>query len=297
MDRFTGRGALVIGGASGIGRAIAERLGAEGASVAVGDRNVTGARQTAALVGGAAFEVDVADEASVRALVQAAAEVASPLRAVVSTAGYLPMGRLEETSLEQWNRSIAVNASGAFLVAKHAADPLRRAGGGAMTFFSSTSGLQGGEGEAAYAAAKGEVISFMKVAAVELALMHLGELHLPWVSRHAVQRSDVGLPRWQGEGRARCGGGSPPSPSRQTRGDRRSRGLPLVRRCLLRHRRRMECRRRRDHRGGLSGRAPESPRQPEVRIPHPPGCHDPEMDLLYAVTQPPAVGAPSKYSI
>jgi NAD(P)-dependent dehydrogenase (short-subunit alcohol dehydrogenase family) len=169
MDRFTGRGALVIGGASGIGRAIAERLGAEGASVAVGDRNVTGARQTAALVGGAAFEVDVADEASVRALVQAAAEVASPLRAVVSTAGYLPMGRLEETSLEQWNRSIAVNASGAFLVAKHAADPLRRAGGGAMTFFSSTSGLQGGEGEAAYAAAKGAVISLVKVAAVELA--------------------------------------------------------------------------------------------------------------------------------
>jgi NAD(P)-dependent dehydrogenase (short-subunit alcohol dehydrogenase family) len=169
MDRFTGRGALVIGGASGIGRAIAQRLAAEGASVTVGDRNAAGASQTAALTGGTGFEVDVTDEASVQALVQAAAQAASPLRAVVSTAGYLPMGRLEETSLQEWNRSIAVNASGAFLVAKHAAGALRRAGGGAMTFFSSTSGLQGGEGEAAYAAAKGAVISFVKVAAVELA--------------------------------------------------------------------------------------------------------------------------------
>jgi NAD(P)-dependent dehydrogenase (short-subunit alcohol dehydrogenase family) len=91
------------------------------------------------------------------------------VRAVVSTAGYLPMGRVDETSLDEWNRSIAVNASGAFLLVKHATPAVRRAGGGAIVLFSSTSGLQGGIGEAAYAAAKGAVISFVKVAAVELA--------------------------------------------------------------------------------------------------------------------------------
>jgi dihydroanticapsin dehydrogenase len=169
MDRFAGRGALVVGGASGIGRAIAERLSAEGAAVAVADRNVAGANETAALVGGSAFEVDVTHEESVRTLVEAVAHEVDPLRALVSTAGYLAMGRVEETTLEEWNRSIAVNASGAFLLAKHATGPVRRAGGGAMVFFSSTSGLQGGEGEAAYAAAKGAVVSFVRVAAVELA--------------------------------------------------------------------------------------------------------------------------------
>jgi NAD(P)-dependent dehydrogenase (short-subunit alcohol dehydrogenase family) len=169
MDRFAGRGALVVGGASGIGRAIAQRLSAEGATVAVADRNMTGAEETAALVGGSAYLVDVTDEGSVRALVEAAAQALPPLRAVVSTAGYLPMGRIEETALDEWNHSIAVNASGAFLLVKHATAAVRRAGGGAMVVFSSTSGLQGGEGEAAYAAAKGAVISLVKVAAVELA--------------------------------------------------------------------------------------------------------------------------------
>jgi NAD(P)-dependent dehydrogenase (short-subunit alcohol dehydrogenase family) len=169
LNRFTGRGALVVGGASGIGRAIAVRLAAEGAAVAVGDRNLEGAKETAELAHGTAFEVDVTDEASIRALVEAASEAVTPLRAVVSTAGYIAMARIEEESLDAWNRSIAVNASGPFLLAKYAAAPIRRSGGGAMVFFSSGSALLGGEGEAAYAAAKGAVISFVRVAAVELA--------------------------------------------------------------------------------------------------------------------------------
>ena len=169
MQRFEGRGALVIGGASGIGRAIVERLAAEGARVAVADINQKGAREVAQQVGGAAFSVDVTVEDSVRALMVDAPREVEAIRAVVSTAGYLPIARVEDTSLDDWNRSLAVNASGSFLVTKHAAAVLRSAGGGAMLYFSSTSGKEGGEGEAAYAAAKGAVIAFVRVAAIELA--------------------------------------------------------------------------------------------------------------------------------
>jgi len=169
MQRLEERGALVIGGASGIGRAIVERLAAEGARVAVADINDEGAREVAQEVGGAAFSVDVTNEDSVRALMVDAPREVGAIRAVVSTAGYLPIARVEDTSLEDWNRSLAVNASGSFLVTKHAAPVLRSAGGGAMLYFSSTSGKEGGEGEGAYAAAKGAVIAFVRVAAIELA--------------------------------------------------------------------------------------------------------------------------------
>lgn len=169
MQRFEGRGALVIGGASGIGRAIVERLAAEGAHVAVADLNEEGARDVARDAGGTAFSVDVTDEDSVRGLLEKSPAAVGPLSAVVSTAGYLPIARIEETTLADWNRSLAVNASGSFLVVKHAAPVLRAAGGGAMLFFSSTSGLEGAEGEGAYAAAKGAVIAFVRAAAIELA--------------------------------------------------------------------------------------------------------------------------------
>lgn len=168
--RFDGGGALVVGGASGIGRAIARRLAEEGAEVAVADVNLIGAQAVASEVGGVAIDVDVTDEASVQAAVQKAARtLGTGLSSVVSTAGFLPAGSVEQTTLLEWDRAIAVNATGAFLVTKHAAPVLRANGGGSVLLFSSTSGLEGARGEAAYAAAKGAVIAFTRVAAVELA--------------------------------------------------------------------------------------------------------------------------------
>jgi dihydroanticapsin dehydrogenase len=170
MDgRFAQRSVLVIGGASGIGRAIAHRLASEGARATIADLNLDGARETAADVRGVALHVDVTDEASVRGAIEAASRTASGLSAVVCTAGFLPAASIEETTREEWDRAFAVNATGAFLVTKHAAPALRRGGGGAILLFSSTSGLSGAPGEAAYAAAKGAVIAFTRVAAVELA--------------------------------------------------------------------------------------------------------------------------------
>lgn len=168
MERFADTGVLVIGGASGIGRAIAHRVASEGARVAIADLNEAGARDVASEVGGTVFAVDATDEDSVRELMRQVGD-AIPLKAVVSTAGYLPASRVEDTTLEVWNRSLTVNATSAFLVAKHAAPVLRAGGGGAMLFFSSTSGKEGAEGEGPYAAAKGAIIAFVRVASVELA--------------------------------------------------------------------------------------------------------------------------------
>ena len=168
MERFSDTGVLVIGGASGIGSAIAHRVASEGARVAIADLNEAGARDVAAEVGGTVFAVDATDEDSVRELMRQVGD-AIPLKAVVSTAGYLPASRVEDTTLEVWNRSLTVNATSAFLVAKHAAPVLRAGGGGAMLFFSSTSGKEGAEGEGPYAAAKGAIIAFVRVASVELA--------------------------------------------------------------------------------------------------------------------------------
>lgn len=168
-SRFGGSRALVVGGASGIGRAIAHRLAAEGARVAIADLNLEGATATAAEVGGGASHVDVTEEESVRSAVAWAERELGGLSVAVSTAGFLPAASVEETTREEWDRAFAVNATGAFLVTKHTAPVLRRSGGGTILLFSSTSGLSGAPGEAAYAAAKGAVIAFTRVAAAELA--------------------------------------------------------------------------------------------------------------------------------
>ena len=169
QNRFDGMGAIVVGGAGGIGSAIARRLAAEGTRVVIADLDLAGAHAVATEVGGLAIGIDVTDEDSVRTALARAAESLDGLRGVVSTAGYLPAALLVDTQLEDWARSLAVNATGSFLVVKHSAPLLQEAGGGSIVLLSSTSALGGASGEAAYAAAKGAVISLTRVAAVELA--------------------------------------------------------------------------------------------------------------------------------
>src|SRR5215203_4925671 len=86
--RLADRTALVTGGASGIGAATCRRLAAEGARVAVTDRNVEGAREVADEVDGAAFELDVSSSDSVRAAVAAAEQELGPVDVLVNNAGY-----------------------------------------------------------------------------------------------------------------------------------------------------------------------------------------------------------------
>jgi len=169
MERFEGRAALVVGGASGIGRAVARRLADEGARVAVADLDLQGATRVATAIGGLMLGVDVTDEASVAETFVRARDEFGGLHAVFSSAGVLTAGEIAATDLAIWNRCIGVNLTGAFLVAKHAVPILRDAGGGAILLTSSTSGLVGSRGQGAYCAAKFGIVGLTKALADETA--------------------------------------------------------------------------------------------------------------------------------
>jgi 3-oxoacyl-[acyl-carrier protein] reductase len=162
---MTDRAAVVVGGASGIGRAVAHALAADGCRVTVADRNTDGARTVAAELGDphTAAMVEVTDEGSVRALF----EQAGPLDVVVNTAGYSGVGLITELPVEDFRSVVDVCLTGAFLVIKHAAPRLRD--GGALVSLSSLNGRQPAAAMSAYCAAKAGLSMLTQVAALELA--------------------------------------------------------------------------------------------------------------------------------
>ena len=159
------RTAVVVGGASGIGRAVAHALAADNCRVTVADRNAEGARTVAAELGEphTAATVEVTDEASVRALF----EHGSALEVVVNTAGYSGVGLITDLAVEDFRSVIDVCLTGAFLVIKHAAPRLRD--GGALVSLSSLNGRQPAAAMSAYCAAKAGLSMLTEVAALELA--------------------------------------------------------------------------------------------------------------------------------
>jgi 2-hydroxycyclohexanecarboxyl-CoA dehydrogenase len=164
--RFEGRKALVTGGASGIGAATARRLAAEGAEVWIGDLNEAGAADVAAEISGHAVLLDVTDLDSAGAAVEAAG---GSLDILINNAGMDEFGFFGETTVDQWQRILAVNLVGV-LACTHAALPgMRAAGYGRIVSTSSEAGRVGSKGSAVYSAAKGGVIAFMKVIAREYA--------------------------------------------------------------------------------------------------------------------------------
>ncbi|HEY2449888.1 MAG TPA: SDR family NAD(P)-dependent oxidoreductase [Mycobacterium sp.] len=159
------RTAVVVGGASGIGRAVAHALAADNCRVTVADRNAEGARTVAAELGEphTAATVEVTDEASVRALF----EHGGALDVVVNTAGYSGVGLITDLAVEDFRSVIDVCLTGAFLVIKHAAPRLRD--GGALVSLSSLNGRQPAAAMSAYCAAKAGLSMLTQVAALELA--------------------------------------------------------------------------------------------------------------------------------
>jgi NAD(P)-dependent dehydrogenase (short-subunit alcohol dehydrogenase family) len=156
LASFEGRVALVTGGSSGIGAALVERLREEGAAVTVAD--VAEPEPT-----------DVSDSASVRATVERTVKEHGKLDLVFSNAGVLEAARVEDMEEAMFERALAVNLRGAFLVAKHTILHVRAAGGGAMVFTGSTSSLVGAPGEGAYGATKAGLLNLARVLAAELA--------------------------------------------------------------------------------------------------------------------------------
>jgi NAD(P)-dependent dehydrogenase (short-subunit alcohol dehydrogenase family) len=171
MRRFEGRTALVTGAGSGLGRATAMRLAAEGASVACLDLVREAAAKTAAEIaaqGGAArsYQVDVADPVSVREAVAAAARDLGRPSVLVNCAGIGKFANSHEVPFEEWSRTIAVNLTGTFLMAQ-AVLPYLLDGGGNIVNIASNAGLMGMPYSAAYCASKGGVIQLTKALADE----------------------------------------------------------------------------------------------------------------------------------
>ena len=171
MARLAGKVALVTGGARGIGLAVARAFTREGALVTVADIDGGGAAQAAAGLGGSAsgLAVDVAEQASVQAMVDAITAEHGRLDILVNNAGVGGNTPFLETRLEDWNRIIGINLTGAFMVAQACARAMVKAGGGKIVNIASLSGQRGGSGRAAYGAAKAGLELLTKVMAVELA--------------------------------------------------------------------------------------------------------------------------------
>lgn len=168
MSRFTGKVAIVTGGASGIGAAIGCQLVAEGASVVLFDRNAEGlAEKTGATV--AVSAGDVTDEQDVQAAVSRAVERFGGVDLAFNVAGAVRMGAITDISTEDWTFTVDVAFKGTFLVTRHAARAMRSRGGGAIVNVASLNAHVPMYGGSSYAAAKAGVENFTKGAALELA--------------------------------------------------------------------------------------------------------------------------------
>jgi 2-hydroxycyclohexanecarboxyl-CoA dehydrogenase len=161
--RLEGRKALVTGGASGIGAAIARRLAAEGAAVTIGDIDLEGAGKVAAEISAEAVELDVTDLESARGAI----ESAGTLDILVNNAGTDEFGFFAQTTPEQWRRVIDVNLYGVLNCTHAALGAMQEAGYGRLVNIASEAGRVGSKGSAVYSAAKGGVIAFTKVMARE----------------------------------------------------------------------------------------------------------------------------------
>ncbi len=171
---LSGRGAVVTGGGRGIGAAIAHALAEAGASVVVSARSASEIEAIAASLrakGAAAWAVvcDVTEEASVRRLGVEARRHLGAVEILVSNAGDAVSAPLAKITLEEWNRMLAVNATGTFLCTREFGPEMASRGRGRIVNVASTAGLHGGKYIAHYSAAKHAVIGFTRSIALELA--------------------------------------------------------------------------------------------------------------------------------
>jgi len=171
MTIATGRKALVTGGASGFGLAVARRLRAAGADVAlidVSEDRLASARDE--LSGSTlALTADVRSPAAVSGAVEQAVSAFGGLDTLVVSAGVIHIKPLEDVSEDDWDLTLDVNLKGAFLVAQAAAEHLRRSGRGRIVAISSDAGRRGFSWIQAYNASKFGLVGLVESIAVELA--------------------------------------------------------------------------------------------------------------------------------
>ncbi|MGW0776096.1 SDR family NAD(P)-dependent oxidoreductase [Streptomyces sp. NPDC002835] len=199
---FAGMAALVTGGASGIGAAVAALLLARGARVAVLDRDTRGAPE-----GCLALEADVTDDGRVRRAVDAAVAEFGALHTVVSNAGVGAVGTVADNDDDEWRRVLDVNVLGMVRVARHALPHLRRAaaarpGAVSVTHTCSVAATAGLEQRALYSASKGAVLSLTLAMAadhvregIRVNCVNPGTADTPWVGRLLARADDPAAER------------------------------------------------------------------------------------------------------
>ena len=204
MGRMDGKVALISGGARGQGAAEARLFAQEGAKVVIGDLlDVDGMRVAAEIaeLGGEAVYVhlDVTREEDWQSAVQAAVSAFGKLDVLVNNAGIWRRGRVEDTTVEDWDAVQNVNSKGVFLGTKAAIPEMRKAGGGSVINISSTAGLVGGPRSTAYTASKGAVRLFTKATAIQYARegIRSNSIHPGPIDTEMIQQV------WQGEDNSR----------------------------------------------------------------------------------------------
>ncbi len=167
MGELDGQVTVITGGASGIGRATAVRFAAEGAAVAVLDRDGDAAARVAQEVGGRAFAVDVRDGDAFTSAVRAIADEAGRVDVLFNNAGSGDLRPLHTVDDKLWHRLIDVNLTGTFNGMRAVVPLMLESGGGAIVNNASVSALTPTRNEAAYSAAKAGVVALTKSGALE----------------------------------------------------------------------------------------------------------------------------------
>jgi 2-hydroxycyclohexanecarboxyl-CoA dehydrogenase len=164
-----GKIAIVTGAGQGIGRGIATKLAAEGATVVVTDINEDTAKETAATIGGVGIRTDVTSRESVEAMVEQVVRQFGRIDVLVNNAGWDKSGPFVDSDPADWDRIIAINLYGVLHTSKAVLPIMAAQGAGSVVNLASDAGRVGSSGEAVYSAAKGGVIAFTKATAREMA--------------------------------------------------------------------------------------------------------------------------------
>jgi NAD(P)-dependent dehydrogenase (short-subunit alcohol dehydrogenase family) len=167
--RFDTKVLFVTGGASGIGRATAERVVAEGGRAALVDLDLARAQEVAAEIGGGCIGLgaNVADEAQVKAAVDATVAQLGGIDLVLAAAGHAEFGPLEEWDMARFNKMMEVHVGGTFAVCKHATPVMKARGKGAIVTIASTAAFMANNVNVPYGAAKAAITGFTRQFSLE----------------------------------------------------------------------------------------------------------------------------------
>lgn len=199
--RFEGKAAVVTGGASGIGKATAEKFLEEGARVAIIDLSEDSCKSASTELKQKGFDPvfitgDVSRHQDVKRMVGEAAQRLGGIDVLFNNAGILVEGTVEQVSEEAWDKIMAINVKGVFLMCKEVVPLMLRQGGGVIVNNASCSGLVGDRNAIAYNTSKGAVVLMTKCLALDYALKGIrvncvcpGEIDTPMFRQEAKARN------------------------------------------------------------------------------------------------------------